>query len=356
MPTRKPLWNIREIMAAPQTTAQFAAKKPLETGDIAPAFKLAAASGETIDPASDLVAGKPLLLLFRVGDALPQGLEALVGRLKATDGRAVLATALGETPSGEKGGLDGFESAADSEGAARGLFSVGDETRLVLIAPNRHVAYIGGDVAAAETALARIAATRAAVTMTTHPPILIVPDVFSRADCQKLINIFAMQGQTFVEPGHGTLPPGNADYKQRIPEYGRKDRIDHWIRQPETNAFIDDRLNRRLIPEIQKSFQYKITRREVYRIGCYEGERGGELHGHRDNTKAVVAHRRFACSINLNTEQFEGGELRFPEFGNQLYRPETGAAITFSCSLLHEPMHVTKGKRFVLLSFLYGET
>jgi len=342
-------------MAAPQSTSQATAKtapqRPPEAGDIAPSFKLAATSGEAIDPASDLVAGKPLLLLFRAGDTLPQGLEALVAQLKGLDGRAVLVTSLGEATS-----LDGFESAADAEGATRSLFGVGSEDRLVLIAPNRHVAYIGGDAAAAQTALARIAASRTAVAMTAHPPVLIVPDVFSRADCQKLINIFAMQGQTFVEPGHGTLPPGNADYKQKIPEYGRKDRIDHWIRQPETNALIDDRLSRRLFPEIQKSFQYRITRREAYRIGSYEGERGGELHGHRDNTKPMVAHRRFACSINLNTEQFEGGELRYPEFGNQLYRPETGAAITFSCSLLHEPMHVTKGRRFVLLAFLYGET
>jgi hypothetical protein len=334
-------------MAAPQSATSTAAKRPPEAGDIAPAFKLAATSGEVIDPASDLVAGKPLLLLFRTGDRVPQGIETLAARVKATEGRCVLVTALGEAAT-----LDGFESAADSDGSARALFGEG----LVLIAPNRHIAYIGGDAAAAGAALARIAATRAAVTMTSHPPVLIVPDVFSRADCQKLINIFAMQGQTFVEPGHGTLPPGNSDYKQKIPEYGRKDRIDHWIRQPETNAFIDDRLSRRLFPEIQKSFQYKITRREIYRIGAYEGERGGELHGHRDNTKAMVSHRRFACSINLNTEQFEGGELRYPEFGNQLYRPETGAAITFSCSLLHEPLHVTKGRRFVLLAFLYGET
>ncbi|WP_395017817.1 2OG-Fe(II) oxygenase [Dongia sp.] len=328
-----------------------AAKPPLEAGDIAPAFRLAAATGEGIDPASDLVAGKPLLLLFRTGDALPQGLEALLAAVKAAEGRAVLATALGETAT-----LDGFESAADAEGTVRALFGAAGQSRLVLIAPNRHIAYIGGDAAAAQAALAKIAAARATVSMTSHPPVLILPDVLSRADCQKLINIFAMQGQTYVEPGHGTLPPGNSDYKQKIPEYGRKDRIDHWIRQPETNAFIDDRINRRLIPEIQKSFQYRITRREAYRIGCYEGERGGELHGHRDNTKPMVAHRRFACSINLNTEQFEGGELRYPEFGNQLYRPETGAAITFSCSLLHEPMHVTKGRRFVLLAFLYGET
>ena len=334
-------------MAAPQSAAQTAAKRPPEAGDIAPAFKLAASTGETIDPASDLVAGKPLLLL-RAGDNAPQGLGALAAAVKATAGRAVLVTALGETA-----GQEGFESAADSDGSTRALFG---DAHLVLIAPNRHLAYIGSDAAAAEAALARIAASRAAVTMVSHPPVLIVPDVFSRADCQKLINIFAMQGQTYVEPGHGTLPPGNSDYKQKIPEYGRKDRIDHWIRQPETNAFIDDRLSRRLFPEIQKSFQYRITRREIYRIGAYEGERGGELHGHRDNTKAMVSHRRFACSINLNTEQFEGGELRYPEFGNQLYRPETGAAITFSCSLLHEPLHVTKGRRFVLLAFLYGET
>jgi hypothetical protein len=343
-------------MALSQTTAPTAAKPPLEAGDIAPAFRLASGSGEGIDPASDLVAGKPLLLLFRAGDALPPDLsngrlEGLLSALKALDGRAVLATALGETAS-----LDGFESAADPEGTVRSLFGVTGAARLVLIAPNRHIAYIGGDAEAAQAALAKIAATRDTVSMTSHPPVLILPDVLSRADCQKLINIFAMQGQTYVEPGHGTLPPGNSDYKQKIPEYGRKDRVDHWIRQPETNAFIDDRLSRRLFPEIQKCFQYKITRREAYRIGSYEGERGGELHGHRDNTKAMVAHRRFACSINLNTEQFEGGELRYPEFGNQLYRPETGAAITFSCSLLHEPMHVTKGRRFVLLAFLYGET
>jgi predicted 2-oxoglutarate/Fe(II)-dependent dioxygenase YbiX len=68
-----------------------------------------------------------------------------------------------------------------------------------------------------------------------------------------------------------------------------------------------------------------------------------------------VAHRRFAVSINLNTEEFEGGELRFPEFGDQRYRPVTGAAIAFSCSLLHEALHVTGGRRYVLMAFLFGE-
>jgi hypothetical protein len=341
-------------MAAPQTApSRQPQAQTLEAGDIAPPFRLMARDGEAIDPASDLVAGKPLLLVFcPKGAPLPAGVEALGQAVAATDGRNVVAAPAGAN---DTSAPSGFELAFDADGAVLALFKAGTEPRIALIAPNRHIAYLGTDSEAAAAALARIAPSRQSVVLISHPPVLILPDVFSKADCLRLINVFAMQGQVFVEPGHDTLPAGNGDYKQKIPEYGRKDRIDHWVRQPETNAFIDDRLSRRLFPEIQKSFQYKITRREPYRIGSYTGERGGELHGHRDNTKPMVAHRRFACSINLNTEQFEGGELRFPEFGNQLYRPETGAAFTFSCSLLHEPMHVTKGRRFVLLAFLYGE-
>ena len=339
-------------MAAPQTAQSRPAQNAaLELGDIAPPFRLMAKSGEAIDPASDLVSGKPLLLLFiPKGAALPGDAESLGQAVAALDGRNVVAAPAGanETPIPA-----GYELAFDADGAAFRLFSVQTEARLILIAPNRHLLYMGADAAAARAALARVEPSLQRVVMGAHPPVLVVPDVFSRADCQRLINIFAMQGQVFVEPGHDNLPPGNHDVKQRIPDYGRQDRIDHWVRHPETTAFINDRLGRRLLPEIEKSFQFKITRHEAYRIGSYQGERGGELHGHRDNTHPKVAHRKFACSINLNSEQFEGGELRFPEFGNQLYRPETGAGIVFSSSLLHEPLHVTAGRRFVLLCFLY---
>ena len=68
-----------------------------------------------------------------------------------------------------------------------------------------------------------------------------------------------------------------------------------------------------------------------------------------------VAHRRFACSINLNSEAFEGGGLIFPEFGGQEYSPRTGEALVFSSSLLHLAQPVSKGTRFALLSFLFGD-
>ena len=188
-----------------------------------------------------------------------------------------------------------------------------------------------------------------------HPPALVVPDVLSREDCAWLMEVFATEGTEFVEPGHMALEGRTADVKMRIPEYGRGDRIDHWVIDRDTQAFIDDRLSRRLFPEIAKAFQYRITKHERYRIACYEGERGGEAHGHRDNSEAMVAYRRFAVTINLNAEAYDGAELRFPEFSEQLYKPATGSAIVFSCSLLHEVMHMRAGRRFALLAFLFGD-
>ena len=57
----------------------------------------------------------------------------------------------------------------------------------------------------------------------------------------------------------------------------------------------------------------------------------------------------------IRTGEYEGGGLRFPEFGPRVYRPAAGEAIVFSCSLLHEAMAVTHGERFVLLGFLLDE-
>ena len=36
--------------------------------------------------------------------------------------------------------------------------------------------------------------------------------------------------------------------------------------------------------------------------------------------------RRFAVTINLNSEEYEGGDLMFPEFGRAVYRAPTGGA------------------------------
>jgi predicted 2-oxoglutarate/Fe(II)-dependent dioxygenase YbiX len=74
---------------------------------------------------------------------------------------------------------------------------------------------------------------------------------------------------------------------------------------------------------------------------------GGFLNPHRDNSIPANAQRRFTMTVNLNAGAYEGGELRFREYGEELYAVERGTAVVWSASLLHEVLPVTKGRRLV---------
>ena len=111
----------------------------------------------------------------------------------------------------------------------------------------------------------------------------------------------------------------------------------------------------RIFPEIFRAFQARMTRVEELKIVRYDSTPGGYFRPHRDNTLPSNAHRRFAITLNLNAEDYEGGRLRFPEYGGASYKPATGEAVVFSCTLMHEATNVEDGVRFVLLSFLYDE-
>lgn len=100
---------------------------------------------------------------------------------------------------------------------------------------------------------------------------------------------------------------------------------------------------------------FDATRMERYIVACHDSAEGGRFAAHRDNTTGGTAHRRFAVTINLNAEEFEGGELRFPEYGRRSWRAPTGGAVVFSCSLPHQALPVTAGVRYAFLPFLYDE-
>lgn len=354
------------------------APRPLEVGDIVPTLPLTRRSGAAFDHQADELAGKLHVLLFIAGPGKPASdaaLRAFEAKRDAFDElgaevHVVLTGAEAADAVTSKASLP-FPLLADKTGAAFAAVGIGvtygrvlqDHAAVLAIAPNLHVLarVAPGEAGNPAEAVLRCAVPlferrKAGLITAMHPPVLIVPDVFGPDECRHLMEIYRTTGKEFVDPGHNQLQGRTTDVKMRIPEYGRSDRVDHWVCGAETNGYIDQRLVPRLVPEIQKAFNYKVTRHERYRIACYEGARGGSEHGHRDNTLPFVAHRRFAVTINLNSDAYDGAELRFPEFGDALYKPPSGAAIVFSCSLLHEVMGMRSGSRYALLAFLFGET
>jgi predicted 2-oxoglutarate/Fe(II)-dependent dioxygenase YbiX len=180
-------------------------------------------------------------------------------------------------------------------------------------------------------------------------PVLILPRVFEPEYCKELIAFYRHVGGT--ESGFMREVDGKT---KLLTDPRHKQRKDVLLEDEGMQAIVREKINRRLIPEIRKAFQFQATRIERYLVASYIAG-AGWFRPHRDNTTKGTAHRKFAVTINLNAEDYEGGELRFPEFGNRLYKPPTGGAVVFSCSLMHEARPVTKGERFAFLPFLYDE-
>src|SRR6185437_9362390 len=91
-----------------------------------------------------------------------------------------------------------------------------------------------------------------------------------------------------------------------------KRRRDLLIDDQALRAELLSRISHRIVPQIARVFQYRVTRLERYLVACYDAESGGYFRAHRDNETLGTAHRKFAVSINLNAEDFEGGDLSFP--------------------------------------------
>ena len=220
----------------------------------------------------------------------------------------------------------------------------------VLLDRNQRVLAIAADGALGEWALARWKAeppARPGSEVGQAAPVLIVPNVLSRADCSALI-------ARWHEMGHreGTVTSVvDGKVADRVYEDMKK-RRDHVLSDPEVRKPLMATVARRLGPEVHKAFCFGSFIFDRVLIACYDAERGDFFKPHRDNTTPKTAGRRFALTLNLNSDEYDGGELMFPEYGDDRYKPPAGGAVVFSCSLLHEALPVTRGQRFALLSFL----
>ena len=180
-------------------------------------------------------------------------------------------------------------------------------------------------------------------------PVLVLPNVFEAEFCERLVGLYEAQGGQ--ESGFMREKDGKTVVAH---DYGHKRRKDYEIVDLEVIKHAQNRVIRRVAPEIQKVHQFQVTRMERYIVSCYAVEDGGHFAPHRDNTTKGTQHRRFAVSINLNAD-FEGGQVSFPEYSPRGFKPPPGGAVVFSCSLLHTVSKVTRGRRFAFLPFLYDE-
>jgi len=204
-----------------------------------------------------------------------------------------------------------------------------------------------------EAALATFAKlpTTAQYSGASQAPVLIAQHIFEPAFCTRLIEYYRAQGAapsgiTQQDTSGRTFVSLDDTFKRRS---------DCLIEDETLREAVMQRIYWRLTPMIERAFMWRPTRMERYLVARYDAEAGGFFKPHRDNTTHGTAHRRFAVTINLNANDYEGGDLRFPEYGSRTYRAPTGGAIVFSCSLLHEATPVTKGERYAFLPFLYDD-
>jgi predicted 2-oxoglutarate/Fe(II)-dependent dioxygenase YbiX len=222
--------------------------------------------------------------------------------------------------------------------------------RVILLDPNQRVAatFDSRALPAACEAMDGLARSVRAdggadqVLKTPMAPVLVLPRVFEPDFCTQLIRLW-----------------GKGDHKDSgvSSRYGNvnishlKQTEDYTVVEPMMQKAISDRLAYRIGPELTKVFAFDRQFTFDSHVVLSYSEEGKHFFGaHRDNGAPTTADRAFAVSVNLN-DDFAGGELVFPEYAAVRVSPPAGGAAVFSCSLLHQVLPVTRGRRFVLTTF-----
>lgn len=343
----------------------------LQPGDPAPWFH--ARTGGAARFAFDTAAGRHIVLCFFATAAEPRSRAAIDAALARpdlfNDARAaffgVSVDRADEADGRVADSTPGYRFFHDHDGAVSRLYGAlpADVTDgqtqarrfwLILDPALRVVAQIPFDAEGASDK-AMIAALEAALADFAQPgaradaPVLLLPDVFDRAFCAELIALYEAKGG--ADSGFMREVEGKT---VGVYDYAHKRRRDYNIAEEAVIKRTQALVRRRIVPEIKRAHQFDATRMERYIVACYDAAEDAHFRPHRDNTTSGTAHRRFACSILLN-DNYEGGDLSFPEYGAKRWRPPAGGAVVFSCSLLHTVSRVTKGRRYAFLPFLYDE-
>jgi len=180
------------------------------------------------------------------------------------------------------------------------------------------------------------------VIATPAAPVLVLPRVFEPEFCTQVIRLWEKgdHQDSGVSSRYGNV--GVLELKRTE---------DYMVNEPMMQKAISDRLAYRIGPELTKVFAFdRQFTFDAHVVLSYSADGQHFFGAHRDNGAPTTADRAFAVSLNLN-DDFEGGELVFPEYAAVKVSPPAGAAAVFSCSVLHRALPVTRGRRFVLTTF-----
>ena len=325
----------------------------LLAGDPLPTFTVSGLNNPRY--ALDTAAGRYLLLAFAPAGRAEAAMALMAaGRAAFDDVHACgFVVIVGPDPdrASRRDQTPGLRFLFDTDGAAAAAMEAVEAERWVLVDPALHIlAFAGPDRAAwMVERMAALPAPEAHGGFEAAAPVLVTPRIFEPPFCAALIAAYRREG------GAASGVTSQIGGKTRlVMNDAFKKRSDVVVTDEVLTAAIFDRLSRRLFPQIEKVFNFRASRLERYLVACYSAETGGYFRAHRDNRTVATQHRRFAVSINLSDDH-EGGDLRFPEFGTRTYRPPPGGACVFSCSILHEATPVTRGERFAFLPFVHDE-
>ncbi|MGG5887498.1 2OG-Fe(II) oxygenase [Falsiroseomonas sp. HC035] len=312
---------------------------PFRTGDLLPATQLLDAAGEAFDLHQQSLAGRFRLVLLGPSPDTWR-LQAAETRAKAQDAR-IFIVSQGSPEGGDRVG--GAVHLFDPKGKLFLGLGLPDGGAAV-ISPRGQLHFSQAGSSALEAALDALPppASRAAVHHTLAP-VLLVPNVLEPPLVAALLAHWqagekSQDRVASAKAGAGAGP-------------GIKRRTDVFLDDRALYAEFQRRLERRVLPEMWRAFRFRAASFEAPRIGCYAADVAGAFGAHRDNRTPFTAHRRFAMSLNLNTGDYRGGTLRFPEFGPDVYEPGTGGCAVFCCDLLHEALPVVEGRRFAIFTF-----
>jgi peroxiredoxin/predicted 2-oxoglutarate/Fe(II)-dependent dioxygenase YbiX len=343
--------------------------QPLSVGEPAPWFSAVTGSNHLDTVTFDELAGRYIVLFFFGTAARPGVAEVLAAFGRRNDlfdhKRALLLGISNDPDDFNQGRVHQHHTGQlflwDSNGIAAKQYGVAEPAMVEVPAAIRPVAFLLSPslqiieiISLTEAAVfigrvvSRLSALLENPPSVQNAPVLVVPQVFDRAFCRQLVDLYETKGGREI----GLIENEGKIVERSDPKFRK--RFDYYITDEQALQRTRELVERRLLPMVYRAFQFPTTRIERYLVGCYDAATGGYFRPHRDNTAPIVAHRRFAVTINLN-EDYEGGYLCFPEFGHQTYRTAPGDAIVFSCSLLHEVTPVTRDRRYAFVSFFYDE-